>query len=59
MPNEEHKIVFGVNPPMICRHKARTLKDYLMRAKHTNKDTKESKIACFNGKRYQVCQGDM
>ena len=37
--NEEQKTVFGEN------RKTCTLKDYLVRAKITNKDTKESKSA--------------
>ena len=41
-PNEEHKTVFGEKPPMIGWRKALTLKNYLVRAKITNKD-KESK----------------
>ena len=56
MPNEEHKTAFGEKPPMIGLRKARTLKDYLERAKITNRDTKECKSARCNGKRYQVCQ---
>ena len=37
-------------------HEARTIKDYLVRAKNNNKDTKESKRAQCNGKCSQVCQ---
>ena len=55
-PNEEHKTVFGEKPPTIGWRKARTLKDYLVRAQLTDKDTKESKSALCNGKRCQVCQ---
>ena len=55
-PNEEHKTVFGEKPPMIGWRKARTLKDYLVRAKINNNDTKESKSTRCNGKRCQVCQ---
>ena len=36
--------------------KAQTLKDSLVRAKITNKDTKESKSAYCKGKNYQVYQ---
>ena len=54
--NEQHKTVFGEKPPMISWCKARTHKDYLVNAKITNRDTEESKIARFNGKRCQVCQ---
>ena len=38
--NEEHKTVLREKPPMIGRRKARTLHDYLLRAKINNKDTK-------------------
>ena len=55
-PNEEHKTVFGEKPPITGWRKARTLKNYLVRAKINNDDTKESKIARCNGKRCQVCQ---
>ena len=55
-PNEEHKTVFGEKSPTTGWRKARTLKDYLVRAQLTNKDTKESKSAICNGKRCQVCQ---
>ena len=55
-PNEEHKTVSGEKPPMIDWRKACTLKDYLVRAKINNNDTKESKSARCNGKRCQVCQ---
>ena len=48
--------IFKEKPHMIGWHKARTLKDYLVRAKITNKDTKESKSARCDEKRYQVCQ---
>ena len=41
---------------MICWRKARTLKDYLVRAKINNVDTKESKSARCNGKCCQVCE---
>ena len=41
-PNEEHKTIFGEKSPMIGWRKARILKDYLVRAKINNKDTKES-----------------
>ena len=51
--NEEHKTVFGEKPPMIGWHKVRTLKNYLVRAKLNNSDTKESKSAQCNGKRCQ------
>ena len=54
-PNEEHKAVFGEKPPMIGWRKARTLKDYLVRAKINNNGSKESKSARCNGKRCQVC----
>ena len=37
-------------------HEAHTIKDYLVRAKNNNKDTKESKRARCNGKCSQVCQ---
>ena len=43
-------------PPMIGWRKAHALKDYLVRAKITNRDTEESKSALCNNKRYQVCQ---
>ena len=33
-----------------------TLKDYLVRAKNNNVETKDSKCARCNGKRCQVCQ---
>ena len=55
-PNEEHEAVFGEKPPMTGWRKARTLKDYLVRAKINNNDIKECKSARCNGKRYQVCQ---
>ena len=55
-PNEEHKTVFEDKTPMIAWRKPRTLKDYLVRPKTTNKDTKESKSAQFNGKHCQICQ---
>ena len=54
--NEEHKAIFGEKPPMIVWRRARTLKDYLVRAKINNKDIKESKSARCNGKPCQVCQ---
>ena len=41
---------------MIGWSKPRTLEDYLVREKITNKDSKESKSARCNGKRCQVCQ---
>ena len=41
---------------MIDWRKARTLKDYLERAKITNRDTEEPKTAQCNGKRCQSCQ---
>ena len=41
---------------MIGWPKARTLKDYLVSAKINNSDTKESKSARCNGKRFHVCQ---
>ena len=44
-PNEEYKTVFGEKLSMIGWRKARILKDYLVRAKIANKDTKESKSA--------------
>ena len=50
------QIVFGETPPVIGWRKARTLKDYLERAKITNRDTKESKSARCNSKRCQVRQ---
>ena len=40
---------------MIGWHKARTLKDYLVRAKISN-NTKEFKSTRCNGKRCQVCK---
>ena len=40
---------------MIGWRKTRTLKDYLVRAKITNRDTVESKKARCNGKSCQVC----
>ena len=43
MLNEEHKTVFREKPPIIGWHEARTFKDYLVRAKITNRNTKESK----------------
>ena len=49
-PNEEQKTAFGEN------RKTRTLKDYLVRAKITNKDSKESKSTRCNGKRWLFCQ---
>ena len=55
-PNEEHKTVFGEKSPMIGWRKARTFKDYLVKAKITNRDTLESKSARCNGKRCQVCR---
>ena len=54
-PNEEHETVFGKKPPMIGWRKVRTLKDYLVRTKITNRDTRESKSAPRNGKRCHVC----
>ena len=54
-PNEEHETVFGKKPPMIGWCKVRTLKDYLVRTKITNRDTRESKSAPRNGKRCHVC----
>ena len=41
---------------MIGWGKARTLKDYLLKAKITNKDAKESKSHRCNEERCQVCQ---
>ena len=41
---------------MIGWRKDHTLKEYLVRAKINNKDTKESKSALYNGKQCQVCQ---
>ena len=41
---------------MIGWRKARTLQDYLVRAKINNNDTKESKSTWCNGKRCQVWQ---
>ena len=41
---------------MIGWRKARTLEDYLVRAKINNNSTKESKSTRCNGKRCQVCQ---
>ena len=41
---------------MIGWGKVRTLKDYLLKAKTTNKDAKESKSHRCNEKRCQVCQ---
>ena len=41
---------------MIGWDKARTLKDYLLKAKITNKDAKESKSHRCNEERCQVCQ---
>ena len=38
--NEEHKTILREKPAMIGRRKARTLQDYLLRAKINNKDTK-------------------
>ena len=38
-PNEESKTVFGEKPPMTGWRKARTLKNYLIRAKVTNRET--------------------
>ena len=40
---------------MIGWRKARTLKDYLVRAKINNNDTKGSKSGRCNGKRCQIC----
>ena len=54
--NEEHKTAFSEKPPLTGWHKALTLKDYLLRAKITDRDTKESKSAQCNGKLCQVCQ---
>ena len=53
-PNEEHKTVFGEKPPTTGWRKACTFKDYLVRAKTTNRDIVESKSARYNGKRCQV-----
>ena len=47
MPNEEQKTILGKKP--------RILKDYLIRAKITNRGNKEYKSALCNGKRYHVC----
>ena len=55
-PNEEHKTVFGEKPPTTGWRKARTFKNYLVRAKTTNRGIVESKSARCNGKRCQVCQ---
>lgn len=55
-PNEEHKIVFREKRSMIGLRKAGTLKDYLIRAKVTNRDTEESRSARCNGKTCQVFQ---
>ena len=55
-PNEEHKIVSGEKCPMIGLRKAGTLKDYLIRAKVTNRDTEESRSARCNSKTFQVFQ---
>ena len=41
---------------MIGWRKALILKEYLVRAKITNRDTEESKRARCNDKRCQVCQ---
>ena len=54
-PNEERKTVFVEKSPMIGWRKARNLKAYLVRAKITNKDTKNSASAQYNGKRCQGC----
>ena len=54
--NERQKTVLGEKPPMISWCKANTHKDFLVKAKITNRDTKESKSARFNGKHCQVCQ---
>ena len=56
-PNEEHETVFGKKPPMIGWRKVRTLKDYLVRTKITNRDTRESKSAPRNGNKYHICKG--
>ena len=55
-PKEEHTTVLGEKPPMIGWRKACTIKDYLVTAKITNRDTEESKSARCNSKRCQVCQ---
>ena len=50
------KTFFAKKHPIIGWRKACTLKDYLVRANINNVDTKESKSARCNDKRYQVCQ---
>ena len=53
-PNEEHKTVLGEKSPMKAWRKARNLKNYLVRAKITNRDTESSEIDRCNEKRCQV-----
>ena len=54
-PNEEHRKVFGDNPPMTGWRKAKLLNDHLVSAKIKCESSSDNKSAPCCRARYQIC----